>query len=116
MDALLDSRDLCPDSRILASKDVEAKPRCCLMLSSCRWCSGCSEGHARIVLATMIRSVAGLLFDFERQPPPSSRHIDQYGLHSQIRGAFSRPFAFDSMLSALDGRNHRRIHDAPSQN
>ena len=27
MDALLDGHDLCPDNRILASKDVEAKPR-----------------------------------------------------------------------------------------
>src|ERR1700719_5150933 len=29
MDALLDSRDLCPDSRILASKEGEAEPRGC---------------------------------------------------------------------------------------
>src|ERR1700746_1684291 len=27
MDALLDGHDLCPDNRILASKDVEAEPR-----------------------------------------------------------------------------------------
>jgi len=27
MDTLLDGHDLCPDSRILASKDVEAEPR-----------------------------------------------------------------------------------------
>ena len=27
MDAFLDGRDLCPDSRILASEDVETEPR-----------------------------------------------------------------------------------------
>ena len=27
MDAFLDGHDLCPDNRILASKDVEAEPR-----------------------------------------------------------------------------------------
>ena len=27
MDTLLDGHDLCPDSRILASKDIEAEPR-----------------------------------------------------------------------------------------
>jgi hypothetical protein len=56
------------------------------------------------------------VFDFERQPPPSSRHVDQDGLHSQIRDAFSHPLAFNGMLAALDGRNRRRTHDAPSQN
>jgi hypothetical protein len=57
--------------------------------------------------------VTGLLFDFEPQPPPGSCHIDQDGLHSQIRGAFSHPLAFNGMLSALDRRNHRRTHNAP---
>jgi hypothetical protein len=30
------------------------------------------------------------LFDFERQPLPGSRRVDQGGLHSQIRGALRR--------------------------